>query len=361
MKSALSLITLVAVVLVVVPPTQAGSDNLVRNGSFEYGLGPMPEGWLQESLTGGIVRHEAEARHGAYSALVVGVPEDGYAAGRSDAFAVSPGQEILLTASVRDSATPVEIGLAFSDGTERTVGDRVRSEAWTTVSLRTTVPAGAYAASVVILLRGETVSSVDNVVVRPIPVGATGYREDFDTLSAWTVEGVGASVACDGAGAPGCWLSLDPSVPDAYLTGTANVNVPVTDVTTISMRFRGGTLDGDTDTEFEFRYDDNAWLLLRTTDGVGFGNNGVSFDTPYGQTGAFTWWESVDTWHTAVITLDPIAETAQVAVYDDAGQLVGGSEPLATGPITQLATAKFIAAMWGSDAPAYGWDTLVIE
>lgn len=135
------------------------------NGSFEQGVGTFPSNWVADNGRPPLRLSADDAPDGENVLVYVGDAS----AIRSITFGFGESRELVVSASVRDTSVPVEIGVEFfrfdTSLGQQTLGPRAPSVTWENVSVHAYSPLGTNRATV--LLKGTplTLSFVDDVAI----------------------------------------------------------------------------------------------------------------------------------------------------------------------------------------------------
>lgn len=368
---------IVLILLVTVAgPSNASQDSwtssaeLLQNPGFEFGsVAGASFGWSPATGTSLALRtSNPEPHSGSFSVVVA---EVGIATPilTSNLASLKPGF-LVLEAFVKDSVDPVDVAAEFFSASGASLGVfstglRAPALAWTKVSTNITIPAGATKARAVILSNGITESQVDDVslvnVRPPTTPGVLLWSETFESgLSAWSVTGASAVITC-AQGNPGCSLALDPEMGQPFtLSVERPVGVALSAPVTVSVDFSATSTTGSSDT--------HLWIVLPSgviefdiSAGTS-GNNGIRLRNALGDTGLFYQWPLANTWYTAVIRLDPVADTAQADILSADGTWLASSAAIPIWGADQTIDAmRFVGVDYSSGHLISRWDNLKVK
>lgn len=189
------------------------------------------------------------------------------------------------------------------------------------------------------------------------------FHEDFeDGLDGWTLNGnPGLSATCD-VGNPGCSIHFNPPANDVYVTADHNVSIPLSSPTVVTFAFRGSATSGNTDSAFEVHLNDGGALHMDLSHGWASPNTGMRVISHGNGETLFTHWPAANTWYTAVLLIDPAADTVKGELRDANGVIMGSSGTLAIPAGSDAITRLRINAVgWENPTNAWWYDTIRVH
>lgn len=198
----------------------------------------------------------------------------------------------------------------------------------------------------------------------PLPAEpAPLFHEGFDSLDGWHETGGTFTKQC---ALLDCYAHFVPDCCGTFNTLNKVVGLEA-DHFTVSVNFRGDSLNAPADTALELDAIDGKNLVLLATDGTG-ANNGfrlVSGDYILGKslsdTGVFFQWPLAHKWYRAVIVIDANSGLATASIEDaETGVSLAESSPVHVGDFDSLSIARFRGVGYASSTAGFGWDELTV-